>query len=208
MTRRLVAALTIALAVFGGSLVGQTRSAAAEGMWVPTYVQQRNLSCEFAALTIATGAYGGWVDEWSFEASVGYDSNPHIGFRGDINGWWGNTWDYGVYPEALARALPDFGFSGEVLYGGSGTLTDRLDFGVPTLVWLGLWGDTGWYETDEFGATYKLVPGYHVMVAYGYDADGVYLSDPANGSYTFYDWGTFLWMWYAMDGMGLAVWPG
>ena len=31
---------------------------------MPTYVQQRNLSCEYAALTIATGAFGAWVSEF------------------------------------------------------------------------------------------------------------------------------------------------
>jgi hypothetical protein len=30
---------------------------------VPTYAQQRNLSCEYAALVIAMGAYGTWVSE-------------------------------------------------------------------------------------------------------------------------------------------------
>ena len=38
---------------------------------VPTYVQQRNLSCEYAALTIATAAFGGWVSEYEFDERVG-----------------------------------------------------------------------------------------------------------------------------------------
>jgi hypothetical protein len=47
----------------------------------------------------------------------------------------------------------------------------------------------------------------HVLVAYGYDEGGVYLSDPAIGGMKYYDWGTFTWMWSVMDGMALSVYP-
>ncbi len=178
-------------------------------LWVPTYVQQRNLSCEYASLTIATGAFGAAVSEWDFDARVGWSDNPHWGFRGNIHGWWGNTYDYGVYAEALAAALPDFGFYGEPFYGegDAAALTTRLDWGMPTLVWLGFWGDTSYYDWTEDGTPYKLAAGEHVVVAYGYDEWGVYVSDPAIGAYSYYDWGTFLWMWSVLDGMSLAVAP-
>lgn len=176
---------------------------------VPTYVQQRNLSCEYAALTIATAAFGGWVSEYEFDARVGWSANPHWGYRGDINGWWGNTIDYGVYPEALVGPLAELGYSGDVHYaaGDVTVLTAHLDAGKPLLVWLGLWGDLSYYEYTEDGAPFKLTPGYHVVVAYGYDESGVYVSDPAKGEYGFYDWGTFLGMWNVLDGMSLAVAP-
>jgi uncharacterized protein YvpB len=176
---------------------------------VPTYVQQRNLSCEYASLTIATGAFGGWVSEYEFDNRVGWSANPHWGYRGDITGWWGNTTDYGVYAEALVGPLAQVGYRGEAFYaeGDSGALINRLDRGMPTLVWLGLWGETGFYETMADGTSYKLVPGAHVVVAYGYDAEGVSVSDPATGGYRFYDWGTFMSMWNVFDGMGLGVAP-
>ena len=176
---------------------------------VPAYRQQRNLSCEYAALSIATGALGYWVSEYEFDERVGWSANPHWGFRGDINGWWGNTTDYGVYPEALVAPLADFGFSGEVIYGqgDASALKAHLDSGLPTLVWLGLWGDLGFYEYAEDGTPYKLSPGYHVVVAYGYDDSGVYVSDPAKGDYGFYDWDTFMRAWNVLDGMSLAVAP-
>ncbi len=176
---------------------------------VPNYVQQRNLSCEYASLQIATGAFGGGISEYAFDSVVGWSENPHYGYRGDITGWWGNTVDYGVYAEPLAAALPQFGFSGDAFYGqgDSAALTNRLDAGLPTLVWLGLWGDTGFYETGSDGSSYLLVPGAHVLVASGYDQSGVYLSDPALGSDRFFDWGTFMSMWNVFDGMGLAVAP-
>lgn len=175
---------------------------------VPSYAQQRNLSCEYAALSIATGAFGAAISEYEFDKRVGWSSNPHWGYRGDINGRWGNTTDYGVYPEPLVGPLSEFGFAGEVLYGGDpASLTDHLDQGQPTLVWVGLWGETGADETLEDGTIYKLLTGYHVVVAYGYDAWGVYVADPATGGRGAWDWSTFLAMWEVMDGMALAVAP-
>lgn len=176
---------------------------------VPTYVQQRNLSCEYAALQIATGAWGYAISEYNFDAAVGWSANPHYGYRGSITGWWGNTTDYGVYNEPLARALPQFGYVGDAFYavGDSGALTDRLDAGIPVLVWLGFWGDTAFYETGSDGVRFQLTPGLHVVVAAGYDQWGVTVSDPALGTYRTYDWATFMAMWNVMDGMGLGVYP-
>lgn len=168
------------------------------------YVQQRNLSCEFAAVQIATAAWGRTVSEYSMEETVGWSDNPHQGYRGNINGWWGNVYDYGVYAEPLSWALAQYGFVGEVAYtyGDPTWLINEIDNGNPTLVWLGMWGDQSVYEDG-----YRVVAGMHVMVAYGYDDGGVYLSDPASGASRYYDWGTFEWMWGVLDGMGLSVYP-
>jgi uncharacterized protein YvpB len=176
---------------------------------VPTYAQQRNLSCEYASLVIALGAYGTWVSEWTFDEFVPLSDNPHWGYRGDINGSWGNTTDYGVYPEPLVGPLAQLGFRGEVVYaqGDAGTLQAYLSNGVPVVVWLSLWGDQGYYDYASDGTPFKLNPGYHVVVAYGYDESGVYVADPATGGTTSWTWDDFLWMWSALDGMSLAVWP-
>ncbi len=177
-------------------------------VWVPKYGQQRNLSCEFAAMYIATSAFGEGISEYSFDNVVGWSQNPHLGYRGNIHGWWGNTTDYGVYATPLSWALDTFGFRGEVFYGvGDSTpLKAYLDQGKPVVVWLAMWGDESFRETLD-GRTFTLTPGMHVMVAYGYDASGVYLSDPGTGTYRFYSWGDFMWMWNVLDGMGLAVSP-
>ena len=185
---------------------GNADTARSAFLSVTTYRQQRSLSCEYAALSIATAALGSWVSEYAFDELVGWSPNPHWGFRGDINGEWGNTVDYGVYPEALVGPLAQFGFSGEVMYGADAeSLRAHLDAGMPTLVWLGLWGDTSFYESLDDGTSFKLASGYHNVVAYGYDDWGVYVSDPGVGMYRAYDWATFLTMWNVMDGMALAV---
>jgi len=170
-----------------------------------TYAQQRNLSCEYAAVAIATGTLGNWVSEYDIEAQIGLSDNPHWGYRGDITGAWGNTTDYGIYAEALVPALNAYGFSGEVSYDGRDALTAQIAAGHPTIVWLGLWGDQSVDEYTADGTRYQVTAGMHVMVAYGYDDGGVYLSDPATGGLRYYDWGTFQWMWDVMDNMALGV---
>ena len=198
-----------AQAVAEAAAVDDSEPANGASLWVPTYYQQRSLSCEYASLTIATGAFGPGVSEWEFDSLAGWSDNPHWGYRGDINGAWGNTVDYGIYAEALVWPLAQVGFYGEAFYGQGdiSTLTAHIDRGMPTLVWIALWGDLSFFEYAADGTPYKLTPGYHVVVAYGYDAGGVWVSDPALGSYRYLDWGTFTWMWNVLDGMSLAVAP-
>jgi uncharacterized protein YvpB len=165
----------------------------------------RSLSCEYAAITIATQ---GAVSEYAVEELVPKAENPHNGYRGNINGKWGNTTDYGVYAEPLAAVLPQFGYVGDVFYGGNSgiQMMEYLDQGIPVVVWLGLWGDTSFQETAG-GSTFTLLPGLHVMVAYAYDEKNVYLSDPGTAGLIAYNWTDFRNMYGILDGMSLAVYP-
>lgn len=134
--------------------------------------------------------------------------NPHVGFRGDINSQWGNTTDYGVYPEPLVGPLAQPGFRGEAFCArGDVALPRFLGNGVPVVVWLGFWGGQSFYEYADDGTPYKLTPGYHGVAAYGYDDSGVYASDPATGETTSWAWNDVLPMWDVLDGISLAVWP-
>jgi len=186
-----------------------TTAHAAPSVTVPIidFAQTRNLSCEFAATYAATTAFGEGVHEQIFIDETPLAKNPHYGYRGNIDGWWGNTDDYGVYAEALVPTLNRYGFVGEVMYtqGEVGPLKTHLDAGHPVVVWLGFWGDTREVLHDE--DTYSVFAGMHVVTAYGYDAEGVYAMDPAKGTTVFYDWNTFHDLWNVVDGMGLAVYP-
>ena len=88
--------------------------------------------------------------------------------------------------------------------GDPGALKARLDEGRPTLVWIALWGDLSQVDYTDDGTGFTLTAGVHVVVAYGYDAGGVYVSDPAIGAKRYYDWGTFSTMWSVLDGMALV----
>ena len=66
--RRLVGASLAGLAL-AVTRPGHPARAAGNMVEVPTYSQQRNLSCEYAAAVIAMAAYGTWVSEWAFDDS-------------------------------------------------------------------------------------------------------------------------------------------
>lgn len=174
---------------------------------IATFAQTRNLSCEFAVTYAATTAFGPGVSEQTFIDSTPITLNPHSGYRGDIDGWWGNTDDYGVYAEALVPTLNAHGYIGEVMYtqGDVDPLLAQLDAGRPVVTWLGFWGDTRDVKHDE--GTYSVFAGMHVVTVYGYDNDGVYVMDPAKGATQHFDWATFTQLWNVVDGMGLAVYP-
>lgn len=174
---------------------------------VPFYLQEHNLSCEYAAAHIATAAFGNPIPEQSFIDNVPEALNPHDGYRGNIDGWWGNTTDYGVYPEAMLPVIQAWGFDADIFYseGASSQLTAEIDAGHPVLVWLGLWGDTAQKLHDD--GDYTVAAGDHVVVVYGYDNEGVYVSDPARDGANYYDWTTFTEMWQVLDGMSMAIYP-
>jgi len=174
--------------------------------WVPTHQQEHSLSCEYASLQIATAALGNEIPEDDFIPVVGQAANPHDGFRGDIDGEFiYGTDDYGVYPEALAEALPEFGFSGEVFYGGRDTLKAHPKAGEPVLVWIDLWFDSS-FTMEIDGEDVTMAPGSHVVVAYGYSDEGVLISDPDSSTRKrVIPWDDFDVMWSSMDQMALAV---
>lgn len=174
---------------------------------VQAYQQSRSLSCEYASVYIATSIFGNPIYEEEYINTVPQSANPHFGYRGNIDGVWGITDDYGIYTEALVPLLNARGYVGEVTYDPRAeVLRAQIDSGAPVVVWVSTRGETGFYETDTSG-TYKLVPYVHVVVAYGYDDGGVYIADPGNGSLTYYTWDWFLPAWSVMDGMALTIHP-
>lgn len=174
----------------------------------PTHHQEHSLSCEYASIYIATSYFGNAIPESVAIDSVPSAVDPHYGFRGDIDGPFGSTDDYGVYAEALVPLLNDNGFNGVVSYGADpSTLESQLDAGHPTLVWIATRGDDGFYDQNAYGDRFKLVPWEHVVVAYAYDSNGVWVSDPGNDQLEQLSWDWFLPAWGALDGMALSVSP-
>jgi uncharacterized protein YvpB/LysM repeat protein len=174
---------------------------------VEPYHQAYNLSPAYAAGYIATSAFGAGVPESVFVDQVPLSPNPHWGYRGNLNGDWGSTTDYGVYAEPLIPVLNANGFNAEPFYsGGDPTqLQAHLDAGNPVIAWLGFYGDTA-FQVDDHG-DYQLAAGMHTVVVYGYDELGVHVADPASGTLTYFTWDEFVSMWSILGGMGLAVSP-
>ncbi len=170
------------------------------------YQQQRSLSCEFASVHIAATMTGYSLSEYDVESLVPLHENPHKGYRGNILGEWGNTTDYGVYNAPLALALDGLGIPHRAYYGDREDLERDLRAGRPVVVWLGMRGEG--YSHDQWdaeGDRYQLTTYMHVMTAYGFDDEGVYLTDPGTAVWRFYAWDEYLAMWDVMDGMALAV---
>jgi uncharacterized protein YvpB len=159
---------------------------------------------------MATAYWGYQVSEWVFIENMPYHANPHRGFRGDMNGPFGGTDDYGVYAKPVASILANYGFMGEEFYsmGDPEPLKYWIDQGVPVLVWMSNMASVQdrsyeWHEGERF----TLVPQQHVVVAYGYDDNGVHVADPGDGQHRVFGWDDFQRSWSYFDGMSLAVYP-
>jgi LysM repeat protein/uncharacterized protein YvpB len=177
---------------------------------MPVMQQSLPLSCEAAAVSMATAYWGSQVSEWVFIENLPENPNPHLGFRGDITGAFGSTDDYGVYAEPFVPILSNYGYTGDVFYadGNKEMLTDQIDQGRPVVTWVTnlASAQTRSYETVD-GNRFALVPQEHAVVVYGYDANGVYVADPGDGNYRQFSWDDFMRSWGYFDGMSLAVYP-
>jgi uncharacterized protein YvpB len=176
----------------------------------PVVAQAWALSCEYAATSAATAHYGATVSQSTFLNAIGYDENPHKGFRGSIYAAWGGTKNYGVYAEPIAAALHRYGFSHSyVFYGGLSNLRAEVGAGHPVVAWIsGTWSATArTVLQDDAGASYSLIPYEHAVTVYGYDDSGVWMMDPGVGEKYHVGWQTFLSGWSQIDGMALVVAP-
>lgn len=177
---------------------------------MPVMQQSLPLSCEAAAVSTATAYWGNQVSEWVFIENIPENPNPHLGFRGDITGAFGGTTDYGVYAEPFQSILSNYGFGSDVFYanGNANFLKAQIDQGRPVVVWMTNMASvqTRSYETVD-GQRFALVPQEHAVVVYGYDANGVSVADPGDGSYRQFSWNDFMRSWGYFDGMSLVIYP-
>lgn len=196
------------LRIPGGATATQDGSVQLRAM--PIMKQSLPLSCEAAAVSIATAYWGNQVSEWVFIENIPQNPNPHLGFRGNIRGEFGGTTDYGVYAEPFQSILSNYGFSSDVFYahGNAGFLKAQIDQGRPVVVWMTNMASvqTRTYDTVN-GSRFALVPEEHAVVVYGYNSTGVMVADPGDGSYRQFSWNDFMRSWGYFDGMSLVVYP-
>ncbi len=202
----------LGLIALGALLLTTIRPAAAAPVRIagfPSIQQWYNLDCEYAAAAAVTLYWGNVVSQNVFLRAVPRNPDPHLGFRGNINGPAGGVTDYGVYAEPLVPVLTARGYDATVFYGGQSRLESYLAAGTPVVVWLttGRWTPRPVYERSYDGHTFRLVPHEHAVVAYGYDSSGIYLMDVGDGGYYHTPWGSFLMRWGYFDQMALAIRP-
>jgi uncharacterized protein YvpB len=175
----------------------------------PSVTQWYNLSCEYAAAAAVTLYWGALVSQRDFIREVPSSPNPHLGFRGDINGEGGGTADYGVYAEPLVPVLEQYGYNARVFYGVVSRLKADVAAGNPVVVWItvGKYIERPVYRGSFNGDTFKLVPGEHAVVVYGYDSGGVRMMDVGDGGFYYTEWDSFLRRWSYFDQMALVITP-
>jgi len=175
---------------------------------MPVFAQQHYLSCEYSATRAAVARWGGSISESEFIDGIGINTNPHIAFRGDINGTFGGTQDYGIYAEPIALYLNSRGYNTKLLTGDIDDFKAEIALGRPVVVWVpsGMTYSNA-YESSYEGLDFKLMPYEHAVTVYGYDEKGIYVADPGFGTYDYYSWDAFIRAWGYLDNMAMSVWP-
>lgn len=160
---------------------------------IPLYRQQQTLTCEEAAVAMATR---GAVSESQLLGILPRSDNPFAGIRGDTNAlFFGGLSDYGVYAQPLQKALSAFGVKSQVLQGQAyndfkSSILENLR-GGRAVVWWHTWREIHsrpvWARTPD-GSTFKLVPYEHVGVIVSANDRGVTYHDPYDARARFVSW--------------------
>ena len=170
--------------------------------------QRHRLSCEAAAVSMATGRQ---LSEEAILAALPYDANPWRGFRGSYNAVTrlkNGLRDYGIYALPLADELQGLGYATAVINGDQAPALLRYSVGVlkkPMVVWV-TWRLRQWPAvTVGVGRErLRLILHEHARVVVGYDARRVHFLDPYDGE-RWDTWANFLASWALFGNMGLMV---
>jgi uncharacterized protein YvpB len=175
---------------------------------MPVFAQQHYLSCEYSAARAAAARWGINLSENDFISNIPTNEDPHLGFRGYIDGDWGGTSSYGIYAEPIALFLATRGLQTKLLWDGVEQVKQEVALGRPVLVWVvGGMGYSTPFEASANGNSFLMMAYEHAMTVYGYDENGVYVADPGFGTYDYYSWATFERSWAYLGNMAMSVYP-
>ena len=154
--------------------------------------QGHNLSCESSAASMAAQYQGVPLSESEVLAALPLNDNPHLGFRGNVDGPTGGIEDYGVYAGPILNILNDRGLQAVLVQGGLEGVRAALARRNPVITWVTY--SCGWQTsttTSIDGQEVTLVPFQHVVVATGYNSEGFWANDPWDGQEDFYSLADF-----------------
>lgn len=185
---------------------------------VSFHCQERNLSCEVAALKMAMNYKGVNVSESELVNKLPFDptkhegnvwGNPNIAFVGDIDGKQPTT-GYGVYWQPIADIANQYGLVGISFTGWTiEQLTEQIKNGHPVVVW----GTVGTGKRIDWqtpaGDNVVAVSGEHTRTAIGYvgdykDPTRIIVLDPLYGE-RYYSTSSFLSNWGVLGNSGVVV---
>jgi len=154
--------------------------------------QNHNLSCESSAASMVAQYHGVQLSEEEVLASLPASSNPHLGFRGNVDGPTGGTVDYGVYAEPILDILNARGLQARTVVDGMEGVKVAIARGNPVIAWVTYNCEPSTPTTTAIdGQEVTLVPNQHVVVVTGFNAEGVWANDPWDGQEDFYQMGSF-----------------
>lgn len=149
--------------------------------------QAHNLSCESSAASMAARYLGADLSEAAILAALPLNDNPHLGFRGNVDGPTGGIVDYGVYAGPVEAVLEAKGLSAIPISGGLDGIRAAIARGSPVIAWVTYQLAVASPVVQTIGgAQVTLVPNQHVVVVTGYDAGGVTANDPWTGQQAYY----------------------
>ena len=154
---------------------------------VARQVQGHSLSCESSASSMAAQYQGVPVTEEEIVAALPRNDNPHLGFRGNIDGPYGSTDDYGVYAGPVLQVLNSRGLRATLIDGGLDGIKAAIARGNPVVAWVTYNCSVQTpLATTIGGQEVTLVPYQHAIVVTGYNGSGVWANDPYDGQEHFY----------------------
>jgi len=175
----------------------------------PVYKQEHSLSCEASAAAMAANFHGVSVSEHGILSALARHEDPHLGFRGNIDGPLGGTSDYGVYAEPVRQALAGLGLQAEHFHGGPHEIRAYIRQARPVIVWItyNLQAQSPRRVVLGDGSVVTLVPYEHTVLVVGYNRNGLWVNDPYAGTQDFYSEPEFARSFAYLGNMGLVVGP-
>ena len=154
--------------------------------------QSHNLSCEASSISMAAHYFGVPLSEAEALAALPLNDNPHLGFRGNVDGPTGGIQDYGVYAGPVLEVLKNSGLQAWSVKDGLSGIKAALARGNPVIAWVTYDCQPGSPTTVTIdGQAVTLVPYQHVVVVTGYNAQGIWANDPWDGQEDFYGYSDF-----------------
>jgi uncharacterized protein YvpB len=149
--------------------------------------QSHNLSCESSAASMVAQYQGVNLSEAEALAALPLNDNPHLGFRGNVDGPTGGIEDYGVYAGPVIEVLNAWGLQARPVEGGLSGIKAAIARDNPVIAWVtyNCLPSTPTMAVVD-GEEVTLVPNQHVVVVIGYNAEGVWANDPWDGQEDFY----------------------
>jgi uncharacterized protein YvpB len=149
--------------------------------------QSHSLSCESSAASMVAQYHGVPLSEADILAALPQHDNPHLGFRGNVDGPTGGIEDYGVYAAPIMAILNDRGLQAWLVQGGLDGIRIAIARGNPVVAWVTYNCLPSVPAMATIGdETVTLVPYQHAVVVIGYNPEGVWANDPYDGQEDFY----------------------